>query len=363
MEQIIYDVLKKIEDNDFKAYLVGGYVRDYLMNNETFDIDICTNARPKELKEIFNDEFVTSFDYGNVFIKKGHYDITVTTFRKDIIYINNRKPDIIYVDSLEDDLLRRDFTCNAICMDIDGNIVDLLDGVIDINNKIIKAVGDPYKKLEEDILRIMRAIRFATVLDFKIDDELKLAIKKHKHLLKNLSYTRKKEELSKIFTSNNKEYGIFLLKELDLLEELDLINIDNVLFTNDLIGIWATITKDDTYSFRKNEKKLIEDINKLLELDLNDNYVLYKYGTYLVSIVCDLKKINKDEILNRLSNLVVKDKNEIDIDVNDIAKCLNKEPGAYIKDIFLDLEISILNNKLNNSRVDIIKYIKDKYML
>ena len=141
---------------------------------------------------------------------------------------------------------------------------------MNLNKKIIRTIGDPYFKIKQDSLRILRAIRFASCLNFKIEDNLKNAIKENKDLLKDLSYERKKEELTKIFTSDNKAYGIKLLKELDLLEVLELTNIDNVLRTKDLIGMWSTITINDNYPFTKKEKDLINNINKLLKEDLID---------------------------------------------------------------------------------------------
>ena len=164
-------------------------------------------------------------------------------------------------DTLEEDITRRDFTVNSICMDKDGKIIDLLNGKKDLNKKIIRTIGDASFKIKQDSLRILRAIRFASCLNFKIEDSLKKAIKENKDLLKTLSYERKKEELTKIFTSDNKAYGVKLLKELDLLDVLELTNIDNVLRTKDLIGMWSTITVNDNYPFTKKEKELINNMN------------------------------------------------------------------------------------------------------
>ena len=299
MNDKIKEILEMITNNGFKAYVVGGYVRDYLRKIKTNDIDICTNARVKDLMEIFKDYKVTPLEYGNILLETKDYLYEITTFRKDIDYINNRKPIIEYVDTLEEDITRRDFTVNSICMDKDGKIIDLLNGKKDLNKKIIRTIGDPYFKIKQDSLRILRAIRFASCLNFKIEDNLKNAIKENKDLLKDLSYERKKEELTKIFTSDNKAYGIKLLKELDLLEVLELTNIDNVLRTKDLIGMWSTITINDNYPFTKKEKDLINNINKLLKEDLNDIFVLYKTGLYEINVVCDLRKLSKKKYSNR----------------------------------------------------------------
>lgn len=361
MNDKIKEILEMITNKGFKAYVVGGYVRDYLRKIKTNDIDICTNARVKDLMEIFKDYKVTPLEYGNILLETKDYLYEITTFRKDIDYINNRKPIIEYVDTLEEDITRRDFTVNSICMDKDGKIIDLLNGKKDLNKKIIRTIGDPYFKIKQDSLRILRAIRFASCLNFKIEDNLKTAIKENKDLLKDLSYERKKEELTKIFTSDNKAYGIKLLKELDLLEVLELTNIDNVLRTKDLIGMWSTITINDNYPFTKKEKDLINNINKLLKEDLNDIFVLYKTGLYEINIVCDLRKLSKKKYSNKYEKLVIKDKSEINITTEEICSLLNKKPGCFLKEIYNDLEKNILLKNIKNNKEEIEKYILNNY--
>lgn len=361
MNDKIKEILEMITNNGFKAYVVGGYVRDYLRKIKTNDIDICTNARVKDLMEIFKDYKVTPLEYGNILLETKDYLYEITTFRKDIDYINNRKPIIEYVDTLEEDITRRDFTVNSICMDKDGKIIDLLNGKKDLNKKIIRTIGDPYFKIKQDSLRILRAIRFASCLNFKIEDNLKNAIKENKDLLKDLSYERKKEELTKIFTSDNKAYGIKLLKELDLLEVLELTNIDNVLRAKDLIGMWSTITINDNYPFTKKEKDLINNINKLLKEDLNDIFVLYKTGLYEINVVCDLRKLSKKKYSNKYEKLVIKDKSEINITTEEICSLLNKKPGCFLKEIYSDLEKNILLKNIKNNKEEIEKYILNNY--
>lgn len=361
MNDKIKEILEMITNKGFKAYVVGGYVRDYLRKIKTNDIDICTNARVKDLMEIFKDYKVTPLEYGNILLETKDYLYEITTFRKDIDYINNRKPIIEYVDTLEEDITRRDFTVNSICMDKDGKIIDLLNGKKDLNKKIIRTIGDPYFKIKQDSLRILRAIRFASCLNFKIEDNLKNAIKENKDLLKDLSYERKKEELTKIFTSDNKAYGIKLLKELDLLEVLELTNIDNVLRTKDLIGMWSTITINDNYPFTKKEKDLINNINKLLKEDLNDIFVLYKTGLYEINVVCDLRKLSKKKYSNKYEKLVIKDKSEINITTEEICSLLNKKPGCFLKEIYNDLEKNILLKNIKNNKEEIEKYILNNY--
>ena len=362
MDKPIYDVLKLLEDNSYEAYIIGGYTRDFLLGNPTtLDIDITTNARPKDVVKIFNNYNVKLYEYGNVTFDIDNYKFDITTFRKDIKYKKNRKPEkIIYIDSLEEDIKRRDFTINTICLDKDNNIIDYLEGKKDLKKKLIRSVGDPTQKLKEDSLRILRAIRFATMYKFKLEPTLKTAIINNKELLKDLSYERKKEELNKIFCSKHKKYGVKLLKELNLLEVLELKNIDNVLLNNDLIGMWATITNGN-YAFTKKEKDLIDKINNLLHEDINDIFIQYKYGPYPLSIVSNLKKLNTKKIIAKYEKLPIKDRNEINITAEEICTILNKEPGNFIKDIMEVLEKEILLGHLNNNNSDIKKFIKTNF--
>ena len=205
----ILDILNK----DFKAYIIGGFVRDKLLKKESHDIDIATNATPSELQQLFKDKNIKEFNYGNICFNEKEYSFDITTFRKDYSYLDKRKPSkVVYVDTLEEDVLRRDFTINAIAIDKDGKIIDLTNGIKDLKKKIIRTIGDPEERIKEDSLRILRAIRFATILNFKLEEKLKKAIINNKENLKDLSYERKKEELDKIFISTNKQRGVKLLK-------------------------------------------------------------------------------------------------------------------------------------------------------
>ena len=361
MEKVIYNVLKKLEDNNYESYIVGGYVRDKLLGKKGFDIDITTKARPKEVLELFPDFDVKLHEYGNVSFETDNYKFDITTFRKDIKYKDRRKPECIeYIDSLEEDLVRRDFTINSICMNINDKIIDLYSGRKDLKKRIIRSIGDPYKKTEEDALRMLRAVRFASVFKFNIEPELKKAIVKNKELLKILSYERKREELNKIFCSKHKKYGIQLLKDLGLIESLDLKDIEYALSTNDLIGIWAMITDVD-YAFTKNEKELIKKIKTLMNEDINDPIVQYNYGSYCVSVVSDLKGLNTKRVMAGYDKLPIKDRNEIAITVDEICSILGKEPDKFLKNIFTDIEVLILKGIIKNDNNVLKEYIKQVY--
>ena len=362
MKDIALEFLKIIKGFGYDAYIVGGFVRDYIMEIQSHDIDITTNATPQELKNIFtNVKFPKNMNdqdsYGSVSVIYKNVVFEVTTFREEFAYFDNRHPSSIrYVNDLETDLKRRDFTINAICMDYEGNIIDLLNGKKDLTNKVIKTINNPYKSFTDDALRILRAVRFATILEFSLDEELITAIKITKKYLKNISYTRKKHELDKIFVSIHAKKGIELLKELDLIDILELNNINKVKDYSDLIGIWAFINSK-VYPFTKNEKELIKNINLVNKKDNLNPYILYKYGLYVNTIAGINKGIDKVEINKTYNNLPIKCRNDINISALEICNLLKKEPSSFINIIYNNLEKAILNGSLLNDKDTIKKYI------
>jgi len=361
MYETAIKLLNILSDNGFKAYIVGGYPRDLILNRESFDIDVCTDATPKELKDIFKDSMLPKVEYGSVTVIYHKIRFEITTFRKDLKYENHRSPvKIKYIGNLIDDLKRRDFTINTLCLDKDGNIIDLLNGRKEIESKIIKMVGSPKQKLKEDSLRILRAIRFATILDFELDEELKKYIKKYGYLLKELSYFRKREELEKIFLSSNALKGIKLIKELELDKHLELSNLDNLKITSSIIGVWAQLDVEDIYTFSNHEKNYIKQIKELMDKDILDDYNLYKYGLYASSVAAEIKGIDKKIVSKKHSNLPIRKKNEININGNQICEILNKKQGPFLRDLFEELEFNIINKKVENNFEALKDYILNK---
>ena len=360
IEEKALKILNILSENGHEAYIVGGYVRDILLNRKSNDIDICTSATPKEIMEIFPNTSSPSYGSVNILYKNTNFDIT--TFRKDIKYEDNRIPvKIKYIKSIKKDLLRRDFTINTLCMDKNGNKHDYLNATPDLNNHIIKTVGNPKYRLKEDALRILRAIRFATILDFEIDNKTKHYLKVYGPLLKKLSYQRKKQELDKIFTSANKEKGINLLIEFGLDEYLDLSNLKNITPCPDLIGIWVQIDTNNLYPFNKVEKEQIQKIRELLKKDIHDKYNIYNYGLYATTVAYQIKGENISTLNEIYKELPIYSKKEIDISGKEIAMILKKEPGNYLKDILSKIEKDIIYGYVLNNKESLKKYIIKKY--
>jgi tRNA nucleotidyltransferase/poly(A) polymerase len=355
------NVLNIFHENGYEAYIVGGYPRDYLLGIKTLDIDICTNAKPKEIMEIFDTEAVSDVGYGSVKVIYKNVKFDVTTYRVDIKYEKNRKPiKIKYVTDLKKDLLRRDFTINTICIDKDGNFIDLLNGREDLDNRVIKTVGNPRHRLKEDSLRILRAIRFASLLEFDIDDRTGYFIKKYGYFLKSLSGSRKREELDKILTSRNKEIGRNLLISFDLCKYLGLNNLSDIVLCDDIIGIWSQLDVSDDYPFSKLEKETIRKVRELLNKELNEINI-YRYGLYISTVVGSIKGVSYKIINNIYKNLPITSTKDILLSGEDIKKILNREPGKYISTILSDLEEKIILGELENNRDVLTTYVRNNY--
>ena len=354
------EILKKIESYGYSAYIVGGYVRDYIMKYESSDVDICTNAKPKDLIKIFDNAVLPKEKYGAVTIRYKDVRYEITTFRKELKYKNRKPIEIEYTDDLNEDIERRDFTINSLCMDSSGNIIDLFNGKKDIERRVIKSLGNPVNKFYDDPLRILRAIRFATVLNFKLDKDVVLGIKENAKYLKDISYDRKKIELNKIFTSKNIKYGLKLINTFNLGEYLDL-NLNKIKFTSDILGVWAQLDVIDKYPFTKIEKESIKNILNIVENKTIGKYDIYKYGLYTTSIAAEILGINKNVIVKLERKLPIHSKSEIDITTNEILELVNKKPGAWLSSLYEDLEVNIINSKLENDNGKIKEYILKNY--
>lgn len=208
--------LNTLEKSGFEAYLVGGSVRDYLMDVPLGDKDITTNATPEEVRGVFGDFRVidTGVRHGTVTVLIDGEPIEITTYRTESEYGDNRHPDSVsFSKNFSDDVLRRDFTMNGIGISADGKIRDEVGGQKDIERGLIRAIGNPDDRFSEDALRILRAVRFASVLGFEIEENTEKAVLGKRELLKNISAERKRDELMKLICGKNAENILLKYRE------------------------------------------------------------------------------------------------------------------------------------------------------
>lgn len=217
----IKTIIEGLENKGFQGFVVGGCVRDVLRNVEPDDWDVTTNATPEEITEVFPDSFSDN-KFGTVTVrtaseKASLKEVEITPFRKEAKYSDKRHPDeVFWAKSIEEDLSRRDFTVNAMAFSPKSGIIDLFESQKDLKAKMIRTVGRPEDRFGEDALRIMRAVRFATTLDFKIEKTTEEAVKKNGKWLELISKERIRDEFLKIIMADNASDGIRLLYKLGL---------------------------------------------------------------------------------------------------------------------------------------------------
>ena len=221
MYEQIQKVFNILINNNYQCYIAGGAIRDLVRGVEPSDYDFATNATPDEITKVFESAeyktVPTGIEHGTITVIIDDISFEVTTYRVDL-NCNGRHCDVQFTTSLEEDIKRRDFTVNALVMDIDNNIIDLVDGIGDIHRKLIKAVGDPDQRFTEDYLRILRAIRFYTKLDFEIDPNTYQSIKKLYPNLIKISRERIRDESNEILLSPNRIKGILMLYDTNIID-------------------------------------------------------------------------------------------------------------------------------------------------
>jgi tRNA nucleotidyltransferase (CCA-adding enzyme) len=210
-------VMRQLMASDFQAYFVGGYVRDQLLGRQPKDIDIATNAHPEQVEALFEHTIPTGRQHGTMTVVIDGVPIEVTTFRLDKDYQDFRRPsEVAFVSSIEEDLSRRDFTFNAMALDIQGQLHDPFGGADDLQRQVVRAVGDPKQRFQEDALRILRAIRFAAQLQFELEEQTAKAIDQQKESCRHLAIERVVAEWEKIWAAPQPARGVKLASSLQL---------------------------------------------------------------------------------------------------------------------------------------------------
>ena len=357
MDKIIKNILKKLETEGFEAYVVGGFVRDKIIGRESFDVDICTNALPKEIHNIFG--YNESNEYGSFNLKINKFNIDITTYREDIKYKDGKLIESKYINNLIEDIKRRDFTINTLCMNELGEIIDLLNVSGDIDKKIVKMVGDPLKRLKEDPLRILRAVRFATTLNFKIDSKLKEAIIKLKSEVSKVPLVKIRSELNKIIMSPNYKYGLKLLKDLKLDNELNF-KWNKITYTDNILGMYSQFDINPKL-FSKREYDTITEIRDIVKKGVIDDFVIYKYGLINSVTAGELLGMSKKDVYKINDSMYIKVDKNIEINAKEIMEILNIEPSPKLKEIKDDILDKILTRELKNSKKKIKAYIIKRY--
>lgn len=353
------NLINKIKSLGYDAYLIGGCVRDYLLNIKSNDIDIATSMPIELLKKEFNYKD-NGAKYLSITIKYEGINFEITHFRKDIEYIDNRHPIVEEVDNLFEDTSRRDFTINAIAIDYNKKIIDYHNGLEDLEKKQIRAIGNPQKRFEEDSLRILRALYFSSKLNFKIEDDTLEAIKEKAYLLSNLSNERIYEYFVKILAANHSN-GIDYIKKYDLFRYIpdfkDWLSVTGLGYSKDEL-VYAYYLKYKKYPIiiTSTEKRLCNSLADLIHNNFSD-FSLYKNQetVYKLGKVFDRLNVNSRQLKKRINDFPIR--NDLELAVSKFEITENFE--ANLKSAAVNEIIkAILSKKINNDRLSILKYIE-----
>ncbi|WP_278599735.1 CCA tRNA nucleotidyltransferase [Clostridium tertium] len=354
--------------NNFEAFMVGGCVRDSILNNSPKDYDITTSAKPEDTLSLFEKTIPTGIKHGTVTVLINNNSYEVTTYRTEGNYLDNRRPSSVnFVSDIRDDLSRRDFTINALAYNKSAGLVDYFNGISDIKNSIIRCVGDADKRFKEDALRMLRAIRFSCQLNFDIEEETYNAILNNNKLISNISFERIRDELCKILISDNPSKGLILLKDTGLLGII-LPEINNLVnFTpkcnnhnNNVFKHTLNVIDNTHNNLLLRLSALLHDVGKLNTLTHNENRFYYFPNHNIEGSLMTRKILSKLRFDNNTINIVCKlIEHHLVLNVNylptkfEVKKLLNTIGKEYIYLLF-DLQRADINS-LDNPKIFLAK--------
>lgn len=393
-------VLSKLKENGYQAYVVGGAVRDFLMGKTPHDYDLTSDALPSQISDVFKDFYQehSGEKHGTIRVIIDHKPIEITTFRCDEGYTDYRRPDNVeFVKDVYIDSKRRDFSINAFYYS-EGHIYDFHEGLEDLNNKVIKTIGNPSARFHEDALRILRAIRFSAKLGYEIESKTKTALLDCKEELNLIAKERILIELKEISSTSNffrniKEYFSIFKLIIPCLDKIgnsidDIYNFDTKSYGDYIASLSALFSlreiNDDFMPWRlfiKMDNESINAIKTLIKLkDINfnnsfdDDYInglillskpvdINVFKNYLINLY-NLKRLKNDDIdsiLNRVG--ILSEGNtpyslkDLEIDGNDLLK-LGIEKNQYFKEILNEVLLRCNQGDLNNNRNEEIEFVK-----
>ncbi len=377
-------VLDTIKEAGFEAYFVGGSVRDTLLGLKIHDVDIATSAYPEEIKHIFKKTVDTGIEHGTVMILDHGQGYETTTFRTESGYQDYRRPDkVTFVRSLKDDLKRRDLTINALALAADGEVIDLFDGLKDLQERRIKAVGNPNERFHEDALRMMRAIRFASQLNFEIEDATLAAIVQNAPLLAKIAVERINVEFVKLMLGKDVKKGLepfitsglyqycpqFLKHQQDLkdLLKLNQITCENEEMCWTLLLFALHITKPAAFlkvwkvsnEMIRHVEKALTCVNDLKQEQL-DALSMYHAGEKALKLALAVAKLyqpslDKAHILADYQALPIKNKDELRLNGKILLQETNLKPGPQLGKILNEVERQVVIGQIKNEKTKLLQ--------
>lgn len=338
----VMDILQK---NGYEAFLVGGFVRDSIMNKSADDADLTTDATPEEMLDLFKDyrTLTTGIKHGTITVIINHKPFEITTYRTEMGYSDCRHPDkVAFTKNIEDDLSRRDFTINSIAYNPIKGYIDPFCGRNDIEDKIIRCVGEPKKRFSEDSLRILRALRFASVLGFSIDGETEKAMYECKELLSHISKERIFAELSKMLCGKNireilTEYSDILAVVLPEIKAMKNFEQHNFHHIYDVLNHTAVVVESTPPVLHLRLSALFHDSGKPDCFSLDENGIGHFYSHASISAKKAEEALLRLRCDNKTKEKVIKLIKLHDAPIEESEVIIKKKLSKYGEDLFFDL--------------------------
>ncbi|MDG4656122.1 CCA tRNA nucleotidyltransferase [Ectobacillus antri] len=381
-------IIRKLKEAGYEAYFVGGSVRDYMLGRPIGDIDIATSALPEEVMQLFPKHIPVGLQHGTVIVLYNDMPYEVTTYRTESGYEDFRRPnEVTFVRSLQEDLQRRDFTMNAIAMTEDGTIVDPFHGKQALDNKIIKTVGEPSERFQEDALRMMRGVRFVSALGFTLEQETKQAILQHAPLLLHISIERIAVEFEKLLLGAYPERALSILVETHLhlylpgfeKKEAELLQATSYAWKyiqNDiaawtlllhLAGLDAGILKNWKLSNKK--LKAVTKALAFLQQRFIKNWsaeMLYEAGKETVALVETIYAVlHRHEpvikgVIATYNGLPIHNRQQLQVSGRDLLEWTDQPGGPWTAQLLNEIEHAVLQGDVSNVREHIKEWVKCK---
>jgi tRNA nucleotidyltransferase (CCA-adding enzyme) len=378
-------ILQAFHDHGYEAFFVGGYVRDFLLGIPSGDIDIATSATPDQVAALFPKTKNTGLKFGTVTVFLDRYAFEVTTFRTDGFYRDNRHPvDVKYAKTKAEDLIRRDFTINALAMDQDGKIEDLCGGIADLNQQMIRAIGDPDRRFQEDALRILRAFRFVAKLNFSIEEATYRSIQRNRDLLYHISNERIMQELKMILSYPHASKAFQLMVETgvaDLFPDLSSglrflatqteIKLDHFQFYA-LCFYQSNREIADSWRFSNKEREIIQKLIDLLTVTENDVYnavLVYAYGLDLCLRANEIHRLvdpnsDAERLIRQIDQtLPIRKTCDLVFKGQDILQLTAIKDARLIGEVISDLVLQVITLQLPNEYSALKEYALKKLRL
>lgn len=381
--QAAYSVIEQLENAGFEAVVVGGAVRDAILDRPAHDVDVATNAMPEEVKSVFNHTVDVGIQHGTVLVIVPAGPVEVTTYRTDGDYIDHRRPEEVqFVRSLKEDLQRRDFTMNAIAMRRDGTFIDYYGGRQDIEAGVIRAVGNAQRRFTEDALRMLRAVRFSAQLGFVIESETLAAMQIKAADISWIAKERIKAELDKLWIGKDVFNGIQKLEESGLAAYLNghfQANHWHEFNVQDKLLGWAYFAllqgeqwREVLGSYRLSNKEMafVKAVLAALEALKNGwtNMDYFLYAQQELEVACyfaELRQLDvqmpQQSIQEIQTKLPIRHKQALLVNGTDLLKWSGKKGGPWVKEALQAMLEAVVNGELQNDRQAIKNWIAHDY--